>query len=81
MIRTLIRWFRGGAGSGQRFTPRLEALEDRALPSGVVQGFASAALIGARVGDPSYVVPLGSKPGGVGDGILSGLTIAPALRR
>ena len=105
MIRPLVRLFRRGvvgarsgrgAGSARRFAPRLEALEDRAVPSvvayyqdylarakaseavapsqevravpsGVVHGVSSAALLGATVGGPSHVIPFGSKPGGTGD--------------
>jgi hypothetical protein len=42
--------------------------EVRAVPSGVVQGVWSAAVLGTNVGGPSHVIPFGSKPGGVGDG-------------
>ena len=86
MIRSLLRWFgrrarsgRPGRGSGsaRRFTPRLEALEGRAVPGGVAQGVSGAALLGAEGGGPSHVIlfGIGSKPGGVGDGILSGFEV------
>jgi hypothetical protein len=76
MIGSLVRWFgrrarngRSGRGAGlaRRFTPGLETLEDRAVPS------ASPALLGAEVGRPSNVSLLrtgtGSKPGGAGEGV------------
>src|SRR5262245_37636196 len=33
MISSLVRWLGRWAGSARRFTPRLEALEDRTLPA------------------------------------------------
>jgi hypothetical protein len=55
--------------------PRLEALEDRAVPGGVVTGSLSATLLGAKVSGPSHVILLGSKPADVGHGIPSGFEV------
>jgi hypothetical protein len=87
MISSLVRWFERGAGSGagsaQRFAPRLEALEDRAVPGGARGGVdmrdLSAALLGPEVGGPSHVSLLDSKPGGAGDGV-SGATLFGGAR-
>src|SRR5262245_53857969 len=88
MISSLVQWFRRGAesersgrgaGSARRFTPQLEALEDRAVPS-APSGWGSwdtaqSALLGDEVSGPSDVVLFrigtGSKPGGAGDGVSS----------
>jgi hypothetical protein len=84
MFSSLVRWFGHGssgrgAGPARRFTPRLEALEDRAVPGGVpggvVTGSLSAALLGAKFSGPSHVIPLGSTPAGVGHGILHGFEV------
>jgi hypothetical protein len=90
MFTGLVRWFGRregrGAGPARRFVPRLEAVEDRALPSGaggvVGQVTAQSALLSAEVGGPSDVVLFrtgtGSKPGGTGEGLL-GLKATPIL--
>jgi hypothetical protein len=91
MIGSLVRWLGRGAGRGssgrgsgpaRRFTPQLEALEDRAVPGGAAGGVADvvsvSALLGAKVSSPSHVIPFGSKPAGGTDGILSGFAITPA---
>jgi hypothetical protein len=67
MFSSLVRWLGRGsagreAGSAPRFTPRLEALEDRALPGGlagavVMQTAAHAALSGAAVGWAGGTLP------------------------
>jgi hypothetical protein len=84
MIGSLLRWFgRGrsgrGTGSPRRITPQLEVLEDRAVPGavlgGVVTGSFSVALLGAKVGGPSHVIPHGSTPAGAGQSILPGFEI------
>jgi hypothetical protein len=81
MISSLVRWFgRGSSGRGsgpaRRFTPRLEALEDRAVPGGVVGSVVSnAAQFGARVSSPSHVILSGTKPAGAGYGILPGFEV------
>jgi hypothetical protein len=77
MISSLVRWFRPGAvgarsgrgaGSARRFTPGLEALEDRAVPTGVVHGGSSAALLGGARGGVDMCVSsaalLGAEVGG-----------------
>ena len=80
MFTSLVRWFeRGSSGRGtgslRRCTPQLEVLEDRAVPGGVVTGGLSTALLGAKVGCPSHVIPLGSTPAGVGYSILPGFEV------
>jgi hypothetical protein len=94
MIGSLVRWFGGGAGRGgsgrgagstRRFTPRLEALEDRAVPGGAPGGVLGdivslAPPLGAKVSGPSHVshshvISLGHQPAGVGHGIPSGFEI------
>ena len=84
MFTSLVRWFeRGSSGRGtgslRRCTPQLEVLEDRAVPGGVlggvVTGGLSTALLGAKVGSPSHVIPLGSTPAGVGYNILAGFEV------
>src|SRR5262245_1646676 len=77
MIRSLVRWFgslgrSGGTACGARgarqFTPRLEALEGRALPAvffgaGVGSVTVPAALLSAHVSaGHDLTVPGGSKP-------------------
>ncbi len=78
MIGSLARWVGRrssgrGSGSAPRFTPRLEALEDRAVPGGLSGGVIAnsvAALLGAKVAGPSHTIsiPVDSKSGGAGDG-------------
>src|SRR5262245_39502437 len=72
MVSSLVRWFVGGAGSGhsgrgpgspRRFAPRLEALEDRAVPSGVNQDVSRAVLLGTRPGSDSALLGGGTRPG------------------
>ena len=84
MLSSVVRWCgRGssgrGTGSPRRCTPQLEVLEDRAVPGGVlggvVTGGLSTALLGAKVGSPSHVIPLGSTPAGVGYSILPGFEV------
>jgi hypothetical protein len=78
MISSLVRWLRRGAGSGRsgrgagsarRFTPRLEALEERANPGGVIGSVSSVALLGANVGSPSHVILFGGNLAGIGEEI------------
>jgi hypothetical protein len=88
MFDSLVRWFGRGAGSGRsgrgagparRFTPRLEALEGRAVPGGVtgevLHAVSSTALLGAKVSCPSHQISLDSKPAGVEYGILPGVGV------
>jgi hypothetical protein len=42
---------------------------------GVIHNVTSAALLGAKVGSPSHVIPLGSTSVGVGHGILPGFEV------
>jgi hypothetical protein len=84
MVGSLIRWFgraaatrrsRRGPGSARPLTPRLEALEVRAVPAAFFgagalgSATAQAALLGASVSGPAPVTPLGSKDGGASDGV------------
>lgn len=66
MIGSLVRWFRRQpapgrsrpvAGAARRVTPRLEALEGRAVPAALVAGHAP--LIGDVAGGPALARSIG----------------------
>lgn len=88
MVGSLVRWFgrpSRGARAGRearvprRFVPGVERLETRALPGGLSFGVLASgrhdAAAALTAGAASHVLPSGSKPGGTGDGILSGVAI------
>jgi hypothetical protein len=89
MIAALARWYGAwGRGRGCRrrsgleraLRPRLEELDGRELPGGLIcGGMPCVALMMPLSGAVRgiHCSPPGSKPGGVGDGIQSGVTVAP----